>query len=350
MFMLQPGMGVRLGTYYRRTGEDDSGHAALAAELRAARAEGQVRGQAAGRRPLGAARGARAKPGPKPRARPPHARLIPTAPAPQTFPPTSAEPVPPGAPRPPWMIGTAHALDPEAPSPFRDLGRIAPGEAQFAVDAGCYRRAGGAGRGQVGMALSAEAWRATPARPLPPRTPALCPLCPTAREPTPTPTPTPRARQPLPHNLPQGARRGARGGGHGLPAGPLRRLGGPAAARDHGRGARGPAAPGGARVGAGQRRGGALRGEPAAGAGGGQGAGRGVDGCVSVWGRSAARGSRSRLPAAAPVARCRLPPTPCPGALPPLPRPTCAAPSSARSRSWRRRWTRRVGVGGGRGG
>jgi len=34
---------------------------------------------------------------------------------------------------------SAHALDPEAPSPFRDLGQIAPGAAQFAVDAGCYR-------------------------------------------------------------------------------------------------------------------------------------------------------------------------------------------------------------------
>ncbi len=43
IFMLQMGMGVRLGTYYRRRGEDDTGHAALNAELRAARAEGQVR-------------------------------------------------------------------------------------------------------------------------------------------------------------------------------------------------------------------------------------------------------------------------------------------------------------------
>jgi hypothetical protein len=44
MFMLQPGMGVRLGTYYRRRGDDDTGHAALTAELRSARAEGQVGG------------------------------------------------------------------------------------------------------------------------------------------------------------------------------------------------------------------------------------------------------------------------------------------------------------------
>ncbi len=55
------------------------------------------------------------------------------------FPPTSAEPLPPGQPRAPWMIGTAHAIDAEGPSPFLDLGQIAPGAAQFAVDAGCYR-------------------------------------------------------------------------------------------------------------------------------------------------------------------------------------------------------------------
>ncbi|KIY95912.1 Transcription initiation factor TFIID subunit 1 [Monoraphidium neglectum] len=97
MFMLQPGMGVRLGTYYRRRGDDDTGHAALTAELRSARAEGQA------------------------------------------LPPTSAEPIPPGAPRPPWMIGTAHTLEPDSPSPFLDLGQIAPGTTQFAVDAGCYR-------------------------------------------------------------------------------------------------------------------------------------------------------------------------------------------------------------------
>jgi hypothetical protein len=36
--MLQTGMGVRLGTYYRRHSDEDTGHAALAAELRAARA------------------------------------------------------------------------------------------------------------------------------------------------------------------------------------------------------------------------------------------------------------------------------------------------------------------------
>lgn len=44
MFMLQPGMGVRLSTYYRRREEDDGGFSALMAELRAARSEEQVCG------------------------------------------------------------------------------------------------------------------------------------------------------------------------------------------------------------------------------------------------------------------------------------------------------------------
>lgn len=179
MFMLQPGMGVRLGTYYRRRGDDDNGHAAISAELRAARAEGQVRRapppwhaaaavslQTGFRRRLALVR-ACAPGGCWPRRRqfgcglrtPSSARTETRRPPRffprQVLPPTSAEPPPPGAPRPPWMIGTAHTLDPDAPSPFLDLGQIAPGTAQFAVDAGCYRCAGsvvsvgatGAGRG-----------------------------------------------------------------------------------------------------------------------------------------------------------------------------------------------------------